>query len=132
MPHRRGTSHAAEAAAAVWGLLWCLRANGDLDFGSLLDFVLFADSLGSLDAAGGMATPHAEPELGAALRAAFHLAAGRLPSRLHHRLRHVPGHAGHPWNELVDVAATAAGEGWWVPPPALPGLAAFRRVSVLD
>ena len=90
--------------AALWALAWIRRAWVSNLFGHETRFELWADSLIALDIANADARARAEPCAGQAIRAhTIALAPSGGGAGL--RLEHVPGHAGHPWNEVVDALA---------------------------
>ena len=46
-------------------------------------------------------------------------------------LEYIPSHVGHPWNELVDIVAAAAGSGLWPVADAMPILSECGALSDL-
>lgn len=113
LPSCGATSHAAELFAATWGMFLASRLEAAGSLGRGLNVDLVSDSEAACKAATGEICPTVETPMCGALRAIFRWLQrlGRDGPRI--RAIHVPGHAGHPFNELVDVLAAEAGADRW-------------------
>ena len=125
----RATSFAAELFASLWALLWAVDFLAA--FPELKPAVaLSADAEVVIAIAGGAAGSNAEPGLPAAVRNAELELRGAAGGAL--RLHHVFSHVGHPFNELVDSLATAAGQGMVRSADLPPRLPRFLEENVAD
>ena len=109
-PHVGHASFAAELFAAAWALLWAAEfLAAVVPLRPKID--LFSDAQVVEAITAGRAGSSAAPELAAAARgAALEL---RARAGAGFSVRHVFAHVGHPFNELADAVATAAGRWQW-------------------
>ena len=115
-----GTSYSAEEIAILWATVWLLAALGAGDWSTVARFTFHTDSMPARDVAVGAAGAKGSRNSGTILRDAYRA----LQEALHGdvRLEYVPSHVGHPWNELVDRVAAAAGGGAWPSASPVPAL----------
>ena len=120
-----GTSYSAEEIAILWATVWLLASLGAGDWSTVARFTFHTDSMPARDVAVGAAGAKGSRNSGTILRDAYRA----LQEALHGdvRLEYVPSHVGHPWNELVDRLAAAAGCGAWPSAPPRPGPAQLRE-----
>ena len=115
-----GTSYSAEEIAILWATVWLLASLGAGDWSTVARFTFHTDSMPARDVAVGAAGAKGSRNSGTILRDAYRA----LQEALHGdvRLEYVPSHVGHPWNELVDRVAAAAGGGAWPSASPVPAL----------
>ena len=96
------TSHFAEGFAMFWPMFWAVQLERSGQIGRGLDMEFVSDSSISRSLAEGQTTARTEITLGRGCRSML-LWLRRLGSAGPAiRLRHVPSHVGHPFNEVVD------------------------------
>lgn len=97
-------NNVAELTAIVWALLFVAQCS----FAHQAPIAhILSDSMLALAVVEGRAVPSKMKQLGT--RARLIMSSLRAMGR-HVSTSHVPGHRGHPWNELADVAASAAAD----------------------
>lgn len=125
----RSTSHSAELVAATWAsawaLAWAFGAATDPDIRDDILFEFWSDNKAAIGAGAGQAHMNSEAALGHALRNLRTALEALLGSASRVRSGHVPGHAGHPWNEVADRLADAASNRRWPSPAAAPSIDAL-------
>ena len=109
---QRGDSYLAEEAALLWAIAWILGALERGCWPAVRSVGIFSDSTAAQGIATGAMGPCGQSAIGGLLRGAYRLLACRA-GETSVWAEYVPSHVGHPWNEMADVVASAAGAGIW-------------------